>query len=104
MRPNPNLTLTLDQIDPFPGGLRTAPSAYLLPLATVNYLHERQHKRELRRESAQEATTIAVSGQADLERTLLFDLRTAFVQNAAGQRPFSIWRRKISRITTTCWK
>jgi cobalt-zinc-cadmium efflux system outer membrane protein len=43
-------------------------------------LHERQRKRELRLESAQKATGIAVSGQADLERTLLFTLRMAFVQ------------------------
>ena len=44
-------------------------------------MHERQHKRELRLESAQEATTgIATSDQADLERTLIFSLRMAFVQ------------------------
>src|SRR5208282_5990044 len=47
--------------------------------ASVSYLHERQHKRELRLESAQKATSIAVSGQADLERTLIFNLRSAFV-------------------------
>ena len=45
----------------------------------VSYLHERQHKRELRLESAQKATGIAVSSQADLERNLLFNLRSAFV-------------------------
>jgi cobalt-zinc-cadmium efflux system outer membrane protein len=43
-------------------------------------LHERQGKRELRRDSAQKATTIAEWGQADQERTLLFTLRNAFVQ------------------------
>src|SRR5271168_3056555 len=61
LRPNPNLTLTADQIDPFPGGPSHGTFAFLLPVASVNYLHERQHKRELRRESAQEATSIAVS-------------------------------------------
>lgn len=80
LRPNPNLTLTADQIDPFPGGPAHGPFAFLLPLASVNYLHERQHKRELRLESAQDATKIAVSGQSDLERTLLFNLRMAFVE------------------------
>jgi cobalt-zinc-cadmium efflux system outer membrane protein len=80
LRPNPNLTLTADQINPFPGGPAHSTFGFLLPLASVNYLHERQHKRELRRESAQEATAIAVSDQADLERSLLFSLRTAFVQ------------------------
>jgi len=49
-------------------------------VAAVSYLHERQHKRELRQESARDATTIATSGQADLERNLIFSLRTAFVE------------------------
>jgi cobalt-zinc-cadmium efflux system outer membrane protein len=80
LRPNPNFTLTADQIDPFPGGPPHGPFAYLLPVASISYLHERQHKRELRLESAQNATAIATSEQADLERTLLFNLRGAFVQ------------------------
>jgi cobalt-zinc-cadmium efflux system outer membrane protein len=80
LRPNPTLTLTGDQIDPFPGGPSHGPFAFFLPLATVNYLHERQHKRELRLESAQDATKIAISDQSDLERGLLFNLRMAFVQ------------------------
>jgi cobalt-zinc-cadmium efflux system outer membrane protein len=46
----------------------------------MSYLHERAHKRELRLESAKKGTTIAESQQADLERTLLFNLRSAFVQ------------------------
>jgi len=80
LRPNPNLTLTADQIDPFPRGPPHGPFAYLLPVASISYLHERQHKRELRLESAQKATAIATSEQADLERTLIFNLRGAFVQ------------------------
>ena len=79
LRPNPTLTILADQINPFPGGPPHGPFAFLLTSATVNYLHERQHKRELRLESAEKATGIAVSGQADLERTLLFDLKSAFV-------------------------
>jgi cobalt-zinc-cadmium efflux system outer membrane protein len=54
--------------------------SYFLPIADGNYLLERRHKRELRLQSAQEATKIAVSNQADLERTLLFNLRMAFIQ------------------------
>ncbi len=79
LRPNPTLTLLGDQIDPFPGGPAHGPFAYFLPSATVNYLHEREHKRELRLESAQKATGIAVSSQSDLERNLIFNLRSAFV-------------------------
>jgi len=80
LRPNPTLTLLADQIDPFNVGPPHGPFAYFLPSATVNYLWERQHKRGLRLESAQKATAVATSSQADLERNLLFNLRGAFVQ------------------------
>jgi cobalt-zinc-cadmium efflux system outer membrane protein len=79
-RPNPNLALLADQIDPFPGGPAHGPFAYWLPSATVSYLHERAHKRELRTESAKKGTAIGVSQQQDLERNLLFSLRSSFVQ------------------------
>ena len=79
LRPNPTLGMALDQINPFPGGPSHGPFAFLLSVATLNYLHERQHKRELRLESAQKATGIAESSQADLERSLVFTLRMAFV-------------------------
>ena len=80
LRPNPNLSLLADQIDPFPGGPSHGAFAYWLPSATVTYLHERAHKRELRLDSAKEATGIAISSHADLERNLIFSLRSAFVQ------------------------
>jgi cobalt-zinc-cadmium efflux system outer membrane protein len=80
LRPNPTLNLLADQINPFPGGPPHGTFAFFEPVATVNYLHERQHKRELRLESAQKATGIAVSSQTDLDRTLIFTLRIAFVQ------------------------
>jgi outer membrane protein, heavy metal efflux system len=80
LRPNPNFSILADQIDPFPGGPHHSTFGFLLSVAAVSYLHERQHKRELRLESAQKASGIVASGQADLERTLIFDLRMAFVQ------------------------
>lgn len=80
LRPNPSLALLADQIDPFQGGPPHSTFGFLLNSATVSYLIERQHKRELRLESAQKATGIAVSSQADLERNLIFALRSAFVQ------------------------
>jgi cobalt-zinc-cadmium efflux system outer membrane protein len=79
LRPNPQLGLVADQIDPFSSGPSHGPSAYLLSAATVSYLHERAHKRELRTESAKKATAIGASQQQDLERNLLFSLRGAFV-------------------------
>jgi outer membrane protein, heavy metal efflux system len=80
LRPNPSLGLLSDQIAPFNLGPQHGPFAYWLPSATVSYLYERAHKRELRTESAKKGTAIAVSQQDDLERGLLFNLRSAFVQ------------------------
>jgi outer membrane protein, heavy metal efflux system len=95
LRPNPNLTLIGDQIDPFGGGPPHGPFAFFLPIASVNYLHERDHKRESRLESAQQATGIVTSTQADLERNLLFNLRGSQLAHGedpvvdAAQRPHS---------------
>jgi len=79
LRPNPGFTLTADgtQIAPEKGVWRPLSGTFESP--GVNYLHEREHKRELRLESAKKGTLIAESSHADLERTLLFDLRGAFV-------------------------
>ena len=78
LRPNPDMTIGLDQLDPFSANpYRPLGSAF--PYASANYLHERAHKRELRLESAQKGTTVAASQLADQERNLLFSLRGAFV-------------------------
>lgn len=80
LRPNPNLTLSTDgtQAAPSQGVWRPLAGTQYQP--NFSYLHERQHKRELRLESAQKATGIAVSGQSDLQRNLIFTLRAAFIQ------------------------
>jgi cobalt-zinc-cadmium efflux system outer membrane protein len=82
LRVNPQCGMTLDQI----GNTASTPdhpanifSASNL-VANCSYLHEREQKRELRRDSARGATAIATSVQADLERNLLFTLRSAFIQ------------------------
>ena len=79
LRPNPGFNLTVDGTQIVPSHGHWQPLAGTFESPGISYLHERQHKRELRRESAQKATGIAVSTHADLERTLLFNLRSAFV-------------------------
>ena len=96
LRPNPNFTVTADQIDPFPGGPPHGAFAYFLPIGAISYLHERQHKRELRLESAQQATAIATSDQADLERTLVFSLRGAFVQILQAKAVLNVAKDNLS--------
>ena len=79
LRPNPTFVLSADgtQIAPDNGVWRPFAGTFESP--SFSYLHERQHKRELRLESARKGTLIAESSHADLERTLLFNLRGAFV-------------------------
>ena len=81
-RPNPDLTVSLDQINLFAKNPidKYSPFSQALPFVSASYLHERQHKRELRLESAQKGTAIAQSQLADQERNLIFNLRNAFVQ------------------------
>jgi cobalt-zinc-cadmium efflux system outer membrane protein len=96
LRPNPSLGLTADQINPFNGGPAHSTFGSLLAVAAANYLHERRHKRELRLESAQKATGIAASGQADLERTLIFTLRMAFIQTLQEKAVFDLAKENLS--------
>jgi len=79
LRPNPGLSLLADgtQIAPHEGVWRPFRGTFESP--GISYLHERQHKRELRLESAKKGTLIAEWSQADVERNLLFGLRSAFV-------------------------
>ncbi len=80
LRPNPDFTLLTDgtQLTPYSGAWR--PFAGTEKYFGVSYLHERQHKRELRRDSAKQSTAMVESTYFDQERDLLFSLRNAFVQ------------------------
>jgi len=103
LRPNPDLTASVDQINPFStqtppnGGSGTYdPFAYAFPAGSISYLHERQHKRELRRESAQKETEITAAQYADQERNLLFNLRTAFVQTMQQKAILDLTRENLA--------
>jgi outer membrane protein, heavy metal efflux system len=95
LRPNPDFTSTFDQLNPFTGN-PYRPLGYALPFASFSYLHEREHKRELRTESAQKATTVAISQQADVERNLLFNLRGAFVQALQAKAVLEVARDSLA--------
>jgi cobalt-zinc-cadmium efflux system outer membrane protein len=103
LRPNPDLTAGVDQINPFstqpsPNGGPSAysPFAFAFPTASISYLHERRHKRELRRESAQKETEITVAQYADQERNLLFNLRTAFVTTLQEKAILDLTRENLA--------
>jgi outer membrane protein, heavy metal efflux system len=79
LRPNPQFTTTVDgtQIAPSNGTWQPLSGTFVSP--GFSYLHERDHKRELRLQSAQQGTKVAESQHEDLKRTLEFTLRSAFV-------------------------
>jgi len=95
LRPNPQFTLSTDgtQIARYQGVWKPTTGTQVSP--NFSYLHEREHKRELRLESAQEGTQIAGSQHQDLERNLLFNLRAAFVQTLQAKAVLDLTRQQL---------
>ena len=85
LRPNPQLSFTLDQITPYHDPT-LRPFSYALTTGSISYLYEREHKRNLRLESAKEGTQIASSEHEDMKRNLLFNLRAAYVETLQAKR------------------
>ena len=79
LRPNPQFNLSGDglQLTPSAGVWRPLTGIVLTP--GVSQLIERQNKRGKREDSARLVTSGAGSDQEDLQRTLLFAVRTAFL-------------------------
>ena len=79
LRPNPDVTVSADgtQIAPSRGVWQPFAGTFVSP--GVSYLFERRNKRNLRFEAAKQGTAIGVAQESDSERTLLFNLRSAFV-------------------------
>jgi len=95
LRPNPTFNLSADgtQIAPDNGVWQPLKGTYVVP--TVSYLHEREHKRELRLQSAQEGTRIAAAQHEDLKRTLEFTLRTAFINTLQAKAILELARADL---------
>jgi cobalt-zinc-cadmium efflux system outer membrane protein len=98
LRPNPQCGMTLDQIGNTVQTADTPTNLFSASTLTGNcsYLHEREHKRELRRDSAQGATAVAASNHLNLDRTLLFTLRSAFVQVLASKAALTLARDNLT--------
>jgi cobalt-zinc-cadmium efflux system outer membrane protein len=79
LRPNPDFTLSADgtQIAPSHGVWQPFAGTFVSP--GVSYLFERRNKRNLRFEAAKQNTAIGAAQASETERTLLFNLRSAFV-------------------------
>jgi cobalt-zinc-cadmium efflux system outer membrane protein len=95
LRPNPQLSLSTDstQIAPHDGVWQPFKGTDFVP--NLSYLHERDHKRELRLESAQEGTHISEAEHEDLKRNLEFTLRAAFVQTLEAKTVLEMARSDL---------
>ncbi len=102
LRPNPDFTLTADGTQLFPHNGIYQPFSGTDFSPAISYLHERDHKRELRRDTARQSTQIAESSYKDQARTLLFTLRSAFVATLQAkavlenaQQNLEYWDREL---------
>lgn len=95
LRPNPQFTTTVDgtQIAPNNGVWQPMSGTFVVP--TLSYLHERDRKRELRLESAQQGTQISESQHEDLRRNLEFTLHTAFVNTLEAKAILELARADL---------
>jgi cobalt-zinc-cadmium efflux system outer membrane protein len=95
LRPNPQFTTATDgtQIARHDGVWQ--PLSGNQVQTTFSYLHERDRKRELRLESAREGTKISASEHENLNRSLLFDLRSQFVQTLEAKAVLDLARADL---------
>jgi cobalt-zinc-cadmium efflux system outer membrane protein len=103
LRPNPTASFTMDQLYPFGShydpnisATRNRPLSNALTTGSISYLYEREHKRQLRLQSAKEGTQIAQSEHINLERNLLFNLRAAFVETLQAKAVLELARADLA--------
>ncbi len=95
LRPNPQFGATVDgtQIAPHNGVWEPLAGTFVSP--SLSYLHERDHKRELRLQSAQEGTQITASEHEDLKINMEFALRGAFVDTLQAKYVLQMAREDL---------
>jgi outer membrane protein, heavy metal efflux system len=95
LRPNPQVSASIDGTQIAPNDGHWTPLAGTTVVPTISYLHERDHKRELRLKSAQEGTQITASQHEDLKRNLEFNLRTAFIDTLQAKAVLDFARQDL---------
>ncbi len=105
LRPNPEVSLAADgtQITPIDGLWQPIKGTTITP--GISYLHERQHKRELRLDTQKETTAVTQSTYTDQERGLIFSLpkrvrSTLWSQRRCWITPgknLAYWDRELDR-------
>jgi outer membrane protein, heavy metal efflux system len=95
LRPNPQFTFSVDGNQVAPHNGVWTPFKGTTEQPNFSYLHEREHKRELRLQSAQEGTRITQSQHEDLERNMVFALRAAFVGTLEAKHVLDLARADL---------
>jgi cobalt-zinc-cadmium efflux system outer membrane protein len=96
LRPNPQFTASTDGTQVAPDQGHWTPLSGTQFQGNLSYLHERDHKRELRLEAAKQGTQISASQHQDLERNLLFNLRLAFVQTLQAKTVLGLAKEDLA--------
>jgi cobalt-zinc-cadmium efflux system outer membrane protein len=94
LRPNPEVSLSADGLQVNPNGTWRPLSGIVLTPG-LSYLIERGDKRNLRFQSAKQATEITASTYLDQSRSLIFTLRNAFVQTLQARAVLSNARENL---------
>ena len=96
LRPNPNFNLTVDGTQIAPNEGTWHPFAGTFESPGISFLIERRRKRPLRFESAKKTTQITEFNHADLERSLLFNLRSAFVSTLQAKAVVQLAKENLA--------
>jgi len=107
LRPNPNITGVFDQIDPFTkqppvngsGGDSYNPFRFALPSGSIDYLHERQHKRELAGRAPSKPPP-SPTRSSPTSREACCSIYAAPLYKPSSKRRSGPWPRKTSPTTT----
>ena len=96
LRPNPQFSLTADQLQFYPGGDPFRPLANIQFNPSISQLWERGHKRQLRVDSAALGVAQAQTDTLDLRRTLLFNVRDAFNRTLTAKALLELSRTNLA--------
>jgi len=96
LRPNPNFNLTVDGTQIAPNEGTWHPFAGTFESPGISFLIERRRKRPLRFENAKKTTQITEFNHADLERSLLFNLRSAFVSTLQAKAVVQLAKENLA--------
>ena len=95
LRPNPQFLGSTDGLQLTPNHGVWTPLSGVQEQANLSYLHERDHKRELRTEAAKDTTLVNQDNHEDLKRNLEFNLRGAYIQTLQAKATLKLAQQDL---------